>query len=52
MRCPFEVVKQNMQIGAFKTTSEAVSQIYKHRGIRGTFRKIRVLCGGRLNDPE
>ena len=36
MRCPFEVVKQNMQIGVFKTTSEAVRMIFKHRGIRGS----------------
>jgi solute carrier family 25 S-adenosylmethionine transporter 26 len=28
VRCPFEVVKQNMQIGAFQTSKQAIQHIY------------------------
>ena len=37
VRCPFEVVKQNMQIGAFSTTSQAVKHIYTEKGFQKGF---------------
>ena len=37
VRCPFEVVKQNMQLGAYKRTLEAVLDIYNTKGIRRGF---------------
>jgi solute carrier family 25 S-adenosylmethionine transporter 26 len=37
VRCPFEVVKQNMQIGAYFNTMEAVKDIYTKQGIRRGF---------------
>ena len=33
VRCPFEVVKQNMQIGQYNTTMEAVNGIWKTKGL-------------------
>jgi len=37
VRCPFEVVKQNMQIGAFQTSKQAIQHIYATKGIRNGF---------------
>jgi solute carrier family 25 S-adenosylmethionine transporter 26 len=35
--CPSEVVKQKMQAGMFKTTGEAVSSIWKQKGLVGLY---------------
>jgi solute carrier family 25 S-adenosylmethionine transporter 26 len=35
--CPSEVVKQKMQAGMYKTTGEAVSSIWKNKGIVGLY---------------
>lgn len=35
--CPTEVVKQNVQVGRYKTAIEAFANIYKHAGIRGFY---------------
>ena len=37
VRCPFEVVKQNMQIGAFTTTGQAIRHIYSEKGVQRGF---------------
>lgn len=37
VRCPFEVVKQNMQIGAFESNVQAVKHIYAQLGLRRGF---------------
>ena len=34
VRCPFEVVKQNMQIGQYSSVANALSEIYQTKGIR------------------
>jgi solute carrier family 25 S-adenosylmethionine transporter 26 len=38
IRNPFELVKQNMQIGKFKTVKEALVTIFKEGGLRGLYR--------------
>jgi len=38
VRNPFELVKQNMQIGKYKTLKEAITDIYKSNGLRGLYR--------------
>jgi solute carrier family 25 (mitochondrial S-adenosylmethionine transporter), member 26 len=35
--CPSEVVKQQMQAGMYKTTGEAVSSIWKKKGLAGLY---------------
>ena len=37
VRCPFEVVKQNMQIGKYENTYAAVVDIWSTKGIRKGF---------------
>ena len=37
VRCPFEVVKQNMQIGKYKTTMDAVNGIRETKGLAGFY---------------
>ena len=37
VRCPFEVVKQNMQIGKYKNTTEAVVGIWNTKGFLNGF---------------
>ena len=37
VRCPFEVVKQNMQLGAYNTTKEAISHIWQTKGLTRGF---------------
>jgi len=37
IRCPFEVVKQNLQIGKYKTTMEAIDHINKTKGFMGFY---------------
>lgn len=37
IRNPFEVVKQNLQLGNYKNNIEASIDIFKHRGIRGFY---------------
>lgn len=37
-RNPFELVKQNLQIGKYKTAKEALLEIYKINGIKGMYR--------------
>eukprot|EP00741_Cyanophora_paradoxa_P006379 tig00001000_g6183.t1 len=37
LRTPFELVKQNMQTGAYSTGLEAAGAIYRSRGLRGLF---------------
>ena len=38
VRCPFEVVKQNMQVGAYNTTREAIMHLYASKGlVRGFY---------------
>ena len=37
VRCPFEVVKQNMQIGAYATTQAAVVDIWRSKGLARGF---------------
>ena len=37
VRCPFEVVKQNMQVGAFATTREAIQEIWLTKGLTRGF---------------
>ena len=41
VRCPFEVVKQNMQIGRYSTTREAVRDIYASKGMKGFYSGIQ-----------
>jgi solute carrier family 25 S-adenosylmethionine transporter 26 len=37
-RNPFELIKQNMQIGKYNTMKEAILQIYQSNGIKGLYR--------------
>ena len=37
VRCPFEVVKQNMQLGKYKSTMDAVGDIWKTKGLLNGF---------------
>jgi solute carrier family 25 (mitochondrial S-adenosylmethionine transporter), member 26 len=37
-RNPFELIKQNMQIGKYNTMKEAILKIYQQNGIKGLYR--------------
>ena len=37
VRNPFEVVKQNLQVGHYKTTWECAKDIFKHKSIAGFY---------------
>jgi hypothetical protein len=41
IRNPFEVIKQQMQIGLGKTTKETAQYIFNAKGIRGNFQLKR-----------
>lgn len=45
VRNPFEVIKQNQQIGVYNTISDAISSIYAKRGIGGFYRGYFSLVG-------
>jgi len=38
VRNPFELVKQNMQLGKYKSVKEAIADIYKSNGLKGLYR--------------
>ena len=38
VRNPFELVKQNMQLGRYKSVKEAITDIYKSNGLKGLYR--------------
>lgn len=42
VRNPFELVKQNMQLGKYKSVKEAILDIYKTKGITGLYRGYLV----------
>lgn len=41
VRCPFEVVKQNMQIGRYATMKAAVYNIFESKGVMGFYTGFR-----------
>lgn len=37
VRNPFEVIKQNLQVGKYHNNFEAARDIFKHKGLRGFY---------------
>ena len=44
VRNPFEVIKQNMQIGAGSSMSGVIAELYQHQGFRGFYNGYFSLC--------